>query len=37
MHSPQRFSQMARHSIYAGQVESPEYGMSTRGDFELRS
>lgn len=32
--SPQSFGQMMRNPIYAGKVESPEYGVSTQGDFE---
>jgi hypothetical protein len=32
--SPQSFGQMVRNSIYVGRVESPEYGVSARGDFE---
>ena len=32
--SPQSFGQMMRNPIYAGKVESPDYGVSTRGDFE---
>jgi len=32
--SPQSFGQMMRNPIYAGKVESPEYGVSTRGNFE---
>jgi site-specific DNA recombinase len=32
--SPQSFGQMVRNSIYVGRVESPDYGVSTRGDFE---
>ena len=32
--SPQSFGQMMRNPIYAGRVESPDYGVSTRGDFE---
>jgi site-specific DNA recombinase len=32
--SPQSFGQMVRNSIYIGRVESPDYGVSTRGDFE---
>lgn len=32
--SPQSFGQMVRNSIYIGKVESPDYGVSTRGDFE---
>jgi len=31
--SPQSFGQMLRNSIYIGMIESPEYGVSTRGDF----
>ncbi|MBI3264869.1 MAG: recombinase family protein, partial [Acidobacteria bacterium] len=34
MLSPQSFGQMMRNSIYIGRIESPEYGVSTRGDFE---
>jgi hypothetical protein len=25
---------MVRNSIYVGRVENPDYGVSTRGDFE---
>ena len=32
--SPQSFGQMLRNSIYIGMIESPEYGVSTRGVFE---
>jgi len=32
--SPQSFGQMLRNTIYIGLIESPEYGVSTRGDFE---
>src|SRR6478735_9171606 len=32
--SPQSLGQMVRNSIYVGRVESPDYGVSTRGDFE---
>jgi hypothetical protein len=32
--SPQSFGQMVRNSIYIGMVESPDYGVSTRGDFD---
>jgi hypothetical protein len=32
--SPQSFGPMVRNSIYVGRVESPDYGVSTRGDFE---
>ena len=32
--SPQSFGQMVRNLIYVGRVESPDYGVSTRGDFE---
>ena len=32
--SPQSFGQMLRNSIFIGRIESPEYGVSTRGDFE---
>ena len=32
--SPQSFGQMTRNPIYVGKVESPDYGVSTRGDFE---
>ena len=32
--SPQSFGQMMRNPIYVGKVESPDYGVSTRGDFE---
>jgi hypothetical protein len=32
--SPQSFGQMMRNSIYAGKVESPEYGVFTKGNFE---
>ena len=31
---PQSFGQMVRNSICVGRVESPDYGVSTRGDFE---
>jgi site-specific DNA recombinase len=34
MLSPQSFGQMMRNPIYVGKVESPDYGVSTRGDFE---
>src|ERR671925_1602931 len=32
--SPQSFGQMMRNPIYVGKIESPDYGVSTRGDFE---
>ena len=32
--SPQTFGQMLRNRIYIGQVESPDCGVSARGDFE---
>lgn len=32
--SPQSFGQLMRNPIYAGRVESPDYGVSTKGDFE---
>ncbi len=32
--SPQSFGQMMRNPIYVGKVESPDYGVSTTGDFE---
>ena len=32
--SPQSFGQMMRNPIYAGRVESPDYGVSTKGNFE---
>ena len=32
--SPQSFGQMMRNPIYAGKVESPDYGVSVQGDFE---
>ncbi len=32
--SPQSFGQMVRNSIYVGRIENPDYGVSTRGDFE---
>ena len=32
--SPQSFGQMMRNSIYIGRIESPEYGVSTRRDFD---
>ena len=32
--SPQSFGQMMRNPIYVGKVESPDYGVSTQGDFE---
>jgi site-specific DNA recombinase len=32
--SPQSFGQMMRNPIYAGKVESPDYGVSTKGDFD---
>ena len=32
--SPQSFGQMMRNPIYVGRVESPDYGVSTQGDFE---
>jgi site-specific DNA recombinase len=32
--SPQSFGQMMRNPIYVGKIESPDYGVSTQGDFE---
>jgi len=32
--SPQSFGQMMRNPIYIGKIESPDYGVSTRGDFD---
>lgn len=32
--SSQTFGQMLRNSIYIGRIDCPEYGVSTRGDFE---
>ncbi len=32
--SPQSFGQLMRNPIYIGKIESPDYGVSTRGDFE---
>jgi site-specific DNA recombinase len=32
--SPQSFGQMLRNTLYIGLIESPEYGVSTRGDFD---
>jgi hypothetical protein len=32
--SPQTFGNMLRNRIYIGQVESPDCGVSARGDFE---
>ena len=32
--SPQSFGQMMRNPIFAGKVESPDYGVSTKGNFE---
>ncbi len=32
--SPQSFGQLMRNPIYIGKIESPDYGISTRGDFE---
>ena len=32
--SPQSFGQMMRNPIYIGKIESPDYGISTQGDFE---
>jgi site-specific DNA recombinase len=32
--SPQSFGQMMRNPIYIGKVESPDYGVSAKGDFE---
>jgi site-specific DNA recombinase len=32
--SPQSFGQMLRCTVYIGHIESPEFGVSTRGDFE---
>jgi recombinase len=30
----QSFGQLMRNPIYIGKIESPDYGVSTRGDFE---
>src|SRR5688572_27553094 len=32
--SPQSFGQMMRNPICIGKIESPDYGVSTQGDFE---
>jgi hypothetical protein len=32
--SPQSFGQMLRSTLYIGVINSPEYGVSTRGNFE---
>jgi recombinase len=32
--SPQSFAQMMRNPIYVGRVESPDYGVSTKGNFD---
>jgi DNA invertase Pin-like site-specific DNA recombinase len=32
--SPQSFGQMMRNPIYIGKIETPDYGISTQGDFE---
>ena len=32
--TPQSFGQMMRNPIYVGKVESPDFGVSTVGDFE---
>ena len=32
--SPQSFGQMMRNPIYIGKIDSPDYGVSTQGDFE---
>ena len=32
--SPQSFGQLMRNPIYIGKIESRDYGVSTRGDFE---
>ncbi len=32
--TPQSFAQMMRNPIYIGKVESPDFGVSTVGDFE---
>src|SRR4030095_13196931 len=32
--APQSFGQMMRNPIYMGKIESPNFGVSTRGDFE---
>jgi hypothetical protein len=32
--SPQSFGQILRCTVYIGRIESPEFGVSTRGDFE---
>jgi DNA invertase Pin-like site-specific DNA recombinase len=32
--SPQSFGQMMRNPIYIAKIESPDYGVSTQGDFE---
>ena len=31
--SPQSFGQLMRNPIYIGKIESPDYGVSTQGDF----
>ena len=33
--SPQSFGQLMRNPIYIGKIKSPDYGVSTQGDFEL--
>jgi hypothetical protein len=32
--SPQSFGQMMRNPIYIGKIESPDYGVSVRGNFD---
>jgi site-specific DNA recombinase len=32
--SPQSFGQMLRCTVYIGRIETPEFGVSTRGDFD---
>ena len=32
--SSQSFGQMMRNAIYVGKIESPDFGVSTKGDFE---
>lgn len=32
--SPQSFGRMLRNGIYIGRIDCPEYGVSTRGDFD---
>ncbi|MBI2187327.1 MAG: recombinase family protein [Acidobacteria bacterium] len=32
--SPQSFGQMLRRTVYIGLIDCPEYGVSTRGNFE---